>query len=226
MNNSIWDTCRIAVFDIDGTLYDPKPMRLRMAMMVAWHAATTFDPNLVRLISALRRQREILADAEQEEFEQKLIHDVATASGRSAESVRSILEEWFDTRPLPHLKKYLVPGIGPLFQALRERHVQIGVLSDHRAQEKLAALGLAADFVVSAVDQDIGVQKPNPKGLQVLLDRAGRQPHEAVMIGDRADRDGAIARRTGTSFLLRGKGEEAHFQRFDDPIFHPVLRRS
>lgn len=226
MTQSIWDTCRIAVFDIDGTLYDPAPMRLRMAAMVGWHAVTTLDPKLVKLISALRRRREALAEAETHGFEQQLVADVASSTGRSEAAVRAILEDWFDTRPLPFLKQYLVPGIAPLFAALRQRKIQIGVLSDHRAAEKLAALGLSADFIVSAVDPDVAIQKPNPKGLNLLLARAGRRPSEAIMIGDRADRDGAIARRAGTGFLLRGTGPDADFQRFDDPVFRPLLNHN
>lgn len=220
-----WDDCRIAVFDIDGTLYDPAPMRLRMGLMVGWHAATTFDPTFVRLISMLRRRREALADAEQTGFEAMLIADVAAASGRSPATVREILDDWFDRRPLPYLKRYLVPGIGRLFEALRRNDIQIGILSDHRASEKLAALGLSADLVLSAVDPGIDVQKPNPKGLLTLLERAGRKPSEAIMIGDRADRDGAIARRAGTGFLLRGTGSDADFRRFDDPVFQPILNK-
>lgn len=223
---SFWDDCGIAVFDIDGTLYDPAPMRLRMAVMVGWHAATTFDPKLVQLISALRRRREALAEAEQTGFEAMLVADVAASSGRTEAAVRAVLDDWFDRRPLPYLKRYLVPGITELFAALRQNGIQIGVLSDHRATEKLAALGLSADIVVSAVDPDIGVQKPNPKGLVSLLDRAGRRPAEAIMIGDRADRDGIIAQRAGTRFLLRGTGGEANFQLFSDPVFQPVLNRA
>jgi putative hydrolase of the HAD superfamily len=220
-----WDDCRIAVFDIDGTLYDPAPMRLRMALMVGWHAVTTLDPKLVRLIAMLRRRREALADAEQTGFEAKLVTDVAAASGRDETEVRAVLDDWFDSRPLPYLKRYLVPGIVQLFDAFRRNGIRLGVLSDHRATEKLAALGLSADWVLSAVDPDIGVQKPNPKGLQTLLERAGFKPGEAIMIGDRADRDGAIAKRTGTGFLLRGTGPDADFQRFDDPLFLPILNK-
>src|SRR5690554_3840992 len=206
MTLSMWDTCRIAVFDIDGTLYDPAPMRLRMAMMVGWQAATTFDPRLIHLISTLRRRREALAEAEQAGFEAILITDVAKATRRSPDAVRAALDDWFDKRPLPHLKRCLVPGTEALFKALSRNNIQIGVLSDHRARPKLAALGLSADFVVSAVDAEVGVQKPDPTGLNLLLARAGCKPEQAIMIGDRLDRDGAIAKRAGTGFLLRGKG--------------------
>ena len=226
MTQSIWDNCRIAVFDIDGTLYDPAPMRLRMVAMVGWHALTTLDPKLVKLISMLRRRREALAEAETQGFEHQLIADVASATGRSQPAVRAILDDWFDRRPLPFLRQYLVPGVAPLFAALRRRNIQIGVLSDHRAREKLAALGLSADFIVSAVDPDVAIQKPSPKGLNLLLARAGRLPAEAIMIGDRADRDGAIASRAGTGFLLRGTGPDAHFNRFDEPLFLPLLNHN
>ena len=219
-----WDDCKIVVFDIDGTLYNLAPMRMHMAAMVGWHAVTTLDPNLYRLISTLRRRREELAEAEQQDFEAVLVADVAKRTGRTEASVRLALSDWFDRRPLPYLKRYIVPGARELFAALRHKNIQIGVLSDHRAVDKLAALDLSADFVVSAVDPEIGIQKPDPKGLLTLLARAGRQPAEAIMIGDRADRDGAIAQRAGTGLLLRGTGPGASFQLFTDPVFQSVLR--
>ncbi|MBE7731951.1 HAD family hydrolase [Devosia faecipullorum] len=218
-----WDDCRIVVFDIDGTLYDLAPMRLHMAAMVGWQAIATLDPKLFRLISTLRRRREELAEKETADFEAVLVADVAASMGRSEAAIRIALSDWFDRRPLPYLKRYRVPGAQELFLALRQRGIQIGVLSDHRAVDKLTALGLSADLVLSAVDPEIGVQKPHAKGLLTLLDRAGRHPAEAIMIGDRLDRDGAIARRAGTGLLLRGTGPDANFQRFTDPIFHPVL---
>ncbi|WP_232846648.1 HAD family hydrolase [Devosia beringensis] len=196
-----------------------------MATMVGWHAATRLDLGLVQVISRLRRRRESLAEAEQVDFESALIADVAAASNRSQAAIRALLDDWFNSRPLPFIARYRVPGAAELFNALRQNDIRIGILSDHRATEKLAALGLAADIVVSAVDPDISVQKPDPKGLKAILQRTGYEPDEAIMIGDRADRDGAVARRAGTGFLLRGKGPDADFQSFEDPVFYPILHR-
>jgi hypothetical protein len=77
--NTHRDECRLVTFDIDGTLYNFAPMRLRMAAMVVWHAVISVD---LRLILALRRRRKELAEAEREGFEGILVADVAALVGR------------------------------------------------------------------------------------------------------------------------------------------------
>ena len=163
------------------------------------------------------------AEAEHENFADELVQRVARRLAMPVAAVEATLTEWFDRRPLQFLGRHAVPGLPALFDGLRRSGIQIGVLSDYPAADKLDALGLKADIVVSATDNDVGILKPHPRGLSALLARAGRGAGEAVMIGDRADRDGAIASRLGTRFLLRGRGSDAHFWRYDDDVFRPVL---
>ena len=72
----------------------------------------------------------------------------------------------------------------------------------------------------------MGVLKPHPKGLEALMAAAGAGPHETVMIGDRAERDGLAARRAGTRVLLRStrqiKGWRT-FASYRDPLFSPFI---
>ena len=59
-----------------------------------------------------------------------------------------------------------------------------------------------------------------------LLLRRASPAAEAVMIGDRAERDGLCARRAGVRALLRAskpvEGWQT-FKRYDDPLFAPFL---
>lgn len=221
--NLDWDSCRIAVFDVDGTLYESRPIQRLMTQRIGWSVVTRGDLRLPFVISALRRRREALADLETADFEGELFKSVAARFGLPVAAVRELHDRWFDDVPLPLLPRHSVPGVAELFAGLRRAGVLIGVLSDHRAPRKLEALGLQADIVVSAVD--VGVQKPHPHGLQTILAQADVAPHQAVVIGDRDDRDGAVARRVGTRLLLRGRVSGAHFSRFDDTVFRPVLTK-
>src|SRR3546814_19598575 len=76
-------------------------------------------------------------------------------------------------RPLPLLMKARFPGVERLFHAIRASGRGIGVLSDYPAVAKLEALGLAADFIVAAADDGVGVMQPSPAGLIHLMERAG-----------------------------------------------------
>jgi putative hydrolase of the HAD superfamily len=87
----------------------------------------------------------------------------------------------------------------------------------------LFALGLEADYVVSA--SEVGVLKPHPRGLLKILQLAGEGPETAVLVGDRAERDGESARRAGVKALIRTSTplpEYVCFQTFDDPLFNGI----
>jgi FMN phosphatase YigB (HAD superfamily) len=85
---------------------------------------------------------------------------------------------------------------------------------------------LSADHVVSATDEGVGVLKPHPRGLELLISAAGAKAHQTMLIGDRADRDGLAAQRAGALALIRSsRPMEAWrtFKSFDDPVFAPLL---
>ena len=69
------------------------------------------------------------------------------------------------------------------------------MLSDYQAMPKLRALGIADlfDEVLSAQDPDIGVFKPDPRGLEVALQRLDVRPAEALYVGDRVEVDAIAA---------------------------------
>ncbi len=190
------------------------------------HTARTRDRAALRILGAYRRLRERLGDAETPEFETALIAQTAAAAAMPPDAVRDVVDEWIGRRPLAYLAPCRYPGLDALFAALRRQGKTIAVLSDYPARDKLAALGLAADIVVSAADPGVGRLKPHPRGLQLLLKQAGVAPSAAVLIGDRPDRDGECARRAGVRALLRASapiGSWQTFARYDDAIFAPLL---
>lgn len=221
-----WAGIRLAVFDVDGTLYRQRPLRLRMAAALLRQVLRPRGLAAIRVLTHYRRLREHMGDAETADFNRVLSAGTAAATGLSEPDVRAIVAEWIDRRPLPYLAGCRYPGLVELFAGLRRQGKVIGILSDYPATAKLAALSLSADHVVSAEDEDIGILKPNPKGLEALMRRAGATPATTVMIGDRIDRDGLVAQRAGTRALIRSSRPVEGWQtftRFDDPVFQPLL---
>lgn len=221
-----WDAIRLIVFDMDGTLYSQARLRVRMTRDLLLDVASTRSLEPLRLLRFYRRLREQLGQQESADFEHELIAATATATGRSADGVRAIVEEWIERRPLPHLAACRYRGLPELFAGLRRNGKMIGVLSDYPARAKLSALGLQADHIVCASDEGIGLLKPNPRGLRVIIEAAGAKPRQTVLIGDRADRDGVVARRIGAWPLIRSRRPIADWQtfaKFDDAIFRNFL---
>jgi FMN phosphatase YigB (HAD superfamily) len=224
-----WDNVHFVVFDVDGTLYRQRPLRLRMARDILIHTLLKRDLSAIAVLARYRRIRERLGDEQVVDFERALIAQTATATANSQDSVRAIVSEWVEQRPLGYLAACRYPNLPQLFAGLRRSGKSIGILSDYPAEAKLEALGLTADYVVFAGDENIGILKPHPRGLESLIAAAGVKPHETVVIGDRVDRDGLVAQRAGAQALIRSsrpiEGWQT-FARFDDALFAPFLAPS
>lgn len=211
---------RLVVFDVDGTLYDQRRLRRRMAFEVLKHLAwSRTGRRKIRILQTFRRIRETLADEEAEHVTARQYQDPALELKISAEEVRAVTDEWIDRRPLPLLAYYAEPGIVQLFKELRSGGRTIAVLSDYPAAGKLAALDLAADVIVNAVDPEVDRFKPHPRGLEVILESTRVPPAQTVLIGDRIERDGLCAQRCGVRFLLKGvdaSGASENFRHYTD----------
>jgi HAD superfamily hydrolase (TIGR01509 family) len=209
-----WNEIRLVVFDVDGTLYDQRGLRLRMLREMLLAAARNRELKFIRVLRAYRHIREELGDAQSQDFERELTARTASLVGCSEQEVQATAAEWMEQRPLRHLIRYRYPGLADLFRRLRDSGRKIGVFSDYPAQQKLAALELDADVIVCAGDADVGILKPHPKGLQVLMSRMGASPTQTVLIGDRPERDGLAARAAQAHALIRSSKPIGGWQTF------------
>lgn len=210
MNGIDWARARLVVFDVDGTLYDQSKLRRAMAVRLAADAILRRRLTPLTVLRTFRRRRELLAEEGAVDFETRLFDEVATAHRLDPPAVRALVSEWMERRPLPLLSGCTYPGVAACFEAVRASGRKLGILSDYPAREKMAAMGLDADYIVSACDPEIMRLKPDPAGLVHLIGEAGEQPSTTLMVGDRAERDGEIARRIGAQALLRGEPADGH----------------
>lgn len=224
---SAWPSVRLVVFDVDGTLYHQRRLRVRMARDLLLHALSRRSLEVLTVLRRFRRIREQLGEQQTADFGRALLDRTAAATGQPPAAVEAFVAEWMEHRPLRYLGACCYPGLPALFAGLRRTGKVIGVLSDYPANAKLAAMGLEADHVVCAGDPDIGVLKPHPRGLQFLMATVGVQPSETMLVGDRPERDGLAARAVGAWPLIRADKPVPGWQtftRFDDPVFAPVLQ--
>ena len=157
-----WEDIQLVVFDVDGTLYSQRRLHIRMARDLLLHAVRKRDWKPVSVLRTYRRIREGLAEEEAGDFEASAIARASALEGCPAETVRAIVAEWVLRRPLPYLALCRYPGVIELFACLRRKNKTIRILSDYPARAKLAALGLAADLIVSAADAGIGLLEAAP----------------------------------------------------------------
>ena len=219
-----WQKIRLVAFDVDGTLYRQRSLRLRMGRDLAIDAVAKRDRSTIRVVNAYRSIRERLADDEIVDFEPVLIAETAKAASVSPEKVNAIVSEWIELRPLRYLRGCLFSGVPELFVGLRRAGKKVGIFSDYPATGKLAAMGLTAHHIVTA--NDVGLLKPHAGGLQSLMAAANVATDETLFIGDRADRDGVAGRRAGVRTLIKSSKPVESFQTFHtfyDPLFEAFM---
>lgn len=110
--------------------------------------------------------------------------------------------------PWHHEDERPYPEAGEVLAALRARGYRIGIIANQsaRTEDRLRAWGLLEhiDLVVASAEE--GVAKPDSAIFRIALERAGCEPAEAVMIGDRLDNDVAPAKAVGMRTIWLPQG--------------------
>jgi HAD superfamily hydrolase (TIGR01549 family) len=187
---------RAVLFDVDGTLYRQRPLRLRMAAELGGLALThpLRAPAIWRTLSAYRRAQERLRSGEGADAARQL-ELAASQAGVSIDEAAAIVDEWMIERPLKYLARCRAEGLVDLLEFLSARRVPMSILSDYPPQKKVDALGVSQyfSFVLCGGDPDIGAFKPSPRGFLKACAKWQLDPGDVLYVGDRADADAAGA---------------------------------
>ena len=225
-----WGAIDLVVFDVDGTLYDQTPLRLRMLIELGMHSCRTMSLSDALTLRTFRRCREELSREQgTEDFTNLQYIRAAERRRMDPGDVRETVRVWLEERPLQFLRNYCLDGVAELFDACRKTGKGPAVWSDYPASAKLAALGLSASIIVDSGEEGVRRLKPDPAGLHRILSLASVAPHRVLLIGDRTDHDGEASRRAGVQTLIRRPAPHAEFATFAsyrDPLFNPLLRQA
>lgn len=198
-----WSSVKIVIFDVDGTLYDQR--KLRMYMLIELLQYYFLHPRQLRDLKILRdfrREREKHAFDTVANIEAAQYNWCALASGVSTEKVYSVVQKWIYKAPLRYIRYCQYPGVSELFENISRRGIKIAVFSDYPAEEKLDALGLHACCIVCSTDRDVDRLKPNSRGLLHISQILRVPVKQCLFIGDRNSHDGECARRAGMPYLI------------------------
>lgn len=201
--NIDWNNVELVIFDVDGTLYDQSRLRKKMGRTLIGHYMfrpwNAYDLQIIRVF---RKERELMNFNPVKNIETAQYELCAKKIKAPAENVKKVIEKWMYQAPLQYLHECSFTGVRDFFKALKQKNIKIAIYSDYPAVEKLQAMGLEADMVVSSTDQDVDSLKPNPGGLNYILKNFNLPVEKCLFIGDRDELDGACARQIGMQYYI------------------------
>jgi FMN phosphatase YigB (HAD superfamily) len=200
------------LFDVDGTLYHQRPLRILMAGELAAGAwirdAPWRVPRLWRMLSAFRRVREELRDlGRPAEPLARLQYTRAAERARvGVGDMQAAVEEWIYRRPLKYLPRVVRGGTAEVLSRLSARGFRIGAFSDYPVTAKLDAMGLRTpiSLELDATSERVNAFKPHPRGLEVACEVWRLAPSDVLYVGDRAEIDARGAAVIGMPCAILG----------------------
>lgn len=208
-----WNNLKAVIFDVDGTLYDQKRLRRIMAFEL-FRACLLKSRHRreARIIYHFRKERERRALSNLCDIDNAQYNWAAEKLGVSPDVVREAVRKWMFEVPLKYLNRCGYSGAGYFMELLKKKGIAAAVFSDYPSEEKLRALKMSCDLIVSATDKGVDRLKPDPAGVFVIMEKLGAAPDRCLFIGDRDDRDGECARRSGINHLIidRASADETY----------------
>lgn len=193
----------VVIFDVDGTLYDQSRLRKKMLFsLLSYYALRPWKIQEMLILQHFRMEREKRAGQLFEDLENDQYTWCAVKGKYPVEKVKKVVAKWIFSFPNQYLKDCLYPGTKELFEALRNNEITVAIYSDYKAHDKLKAMGLEADLVVSSTDPEINCLKPMPDGLNYITKKLKVSPKECLFIGDRQEMDGECAIRAHMPYLI------------------------
>ena len=198
------DEYKLVIWDLDGTLYFQKEFRLKMAMVLLQNLVFTpthWKDAFVILKYRSLREKWDASDAGTD-LEERQYAEAGKSFGMSAGQVEEIISHWMLKEPLLHLKAYGDETAAKTIKKLQEKGIETVVYSDYPTVDKLKALDIMVSGSYAATDDEIACMKPNPKGLQYIIDKYQIAKEDTIMIGDRMEKDGEAAKAVGIDYLI------------------------
>ena len=208
-----WSRIRAVIFDVDGTLYEQARLRRKMLVdLVSHYALRPWQLEEMMILQRFRKEREKRHGYAGGNLEEAQYQWCADNTRHAVPKIKKVVDRWMFKHPNQYLPNCTYPGTKAFFDLLQTKGIKIGIYSDYKAHDKLTAMGLRADIVVSSTDAEVDRLKPDPRGLLYLAEQLNLTPAECLFIGDRPELDGECAEQAGMPYLIVDKQP---FEAFD-----------
>lgn len=221
-----FDDFKVYVFDVDGTLYDQRKLRIIMALRLAiYYGVHFYKLRELLWLRDFRRLKEhwdesddylvatdevvdiTLEDGEVnagliDNLDAKVCAKLASEKGTDSDRIESIVRKWIYDNPLTAIAKTKDEALIDVMKELRSNGRKVVILSDYPAVDKIKSLQTEVDGIYTTTDKGIGELKPSPKGLHRICSDFNVTNEDIIMIGDRLEKDGMCARNAGAHYII------------------------
>ena len=198
-----WKAVKVVIFDVDGTLYTQSKLRKRMLFsLLAYYAVRPWRLNEMLILQHFRHEREKRPGDVGPDLENAQYLWCAQRGNYKVESIKKVVDQWIFTYPNKFLASCMYPGTKAFFEALQQNGIKIAIYSDYKAHDKMKAMDLPADLIVSSTDPHIDRLKPDPRGLLYIAEQFKVAPQNCLFIGDRPELDGECAIRANMPYRI------------------------
>jgi putative hydrolase of the HAD superfamily len=178
---------KLIIFDLDNTLTDfikMKDVSIDAAIQSMIDAGLMFPPERIR--------GEIYKIYEEEGIEYQRIFNQLLVNLIGEVDYKILAAGIVGYRRAREASLVLYPHVKVTLIELMKRGLKLAVISDAPRQEawlRLCYLQLHHIFDIVLTHEDTGEFKPNPAPFEMVLEKLGIEPAEAMMIGDWPERD-------------------------------------
>jgi putative hydrolase of the HAD superfamily len=190
-------TIKLVSWDVDGTLYSARSMRLHLLQLLIRRVAAGEGRRALHDFRLLKRFHARIEAARSEEGTLGESNDTV-----DQEEMRSIQHRWYE--PAIRLAGPQ-PGLAPVLSHFREKNVRQVAWSDYECDYKIDALGLTGWFAATYAGERLGVVKPNPGALERIASDFSTPIQSILHIGDRPETDARAAFLAGCPCMILGR---------------------
>lgn len=190
---------KVFIFDVDGTLYSQRKMRMRMAMKLAVHYSLHFFRyKELKAISTFRKIRET-AEFKETTMEQQIEY-AANKCKIDYSKAKAAIEKWMFVVPLDIMEKCAFKDLIEFIKSFQGNGKELVIYSDYPADDKLKRLNLTPSMIFTPENPHIAHLKPSKKAMEYIISKLPCELNDIIYIGDRDCKDKRSAQYAGIDY--------------------------
>ena len=193
---------KLIVFDVDGTLYSSNVLRILIFIEIFLYLLVfPYKFREIHYLWYFRKNRQHLSNLKSYNLSDKEYMNQNSKINLSSDSRKAIVEKWIMQKPLKYLKYLKYREITNFLDFLKNNKINYVFYSDYPISSKLNAMNIKYEKYYHANQETINVLKPNLKGIKIILSDFNIKSSECLIVGDRDDIDGILAKEAKTLFI-------------------------